>query len=488
MSELTLLCWHSERAGFQVLENALEGLRNQHVIIGQVFYLVQTSKKSEVPYKINDIPIKVYPLDIGDPTRHQMIYEKIRDDILPIIKKIPELHINISPGTPAMHSVWLILHAGGVFPEGTQLWSSQYDPGTKRSRIDKVSFQINTYLSEINRLKHLDPGVAIYELEARSKLRQKAFERLERYARVEGAPLLIIGDRGTGKTRIVEKIVAKLKQREKVITLPCGGLDSTLAESLLFGHSKGAFTGAIASKEGLIKEADKSILFLDEVQDLPKAIQRKLVRVFQDHSRRFRRLGETEEESSNFELVCASNKKFHILRKELDADFFDRLSHLVVEIPPLRDCREDLRDDWQRVWSELRRSESFPKEAPESDELVKIFQNHPLSGNLRDLQRLASLIMAWWPRHQCETAISKALKEWQRWENTDIGPEEKQFGQGSRKDRIRWFQAELATWAKKKYGTWSAAAKELECDEKTLREDIKGCKLSNQNKSVRIAE
>lgn len=100
------------------------------------------------------------------------------------------------------------------------------------------------------------------------------------YARVIGAPLLILGERGTGKTRLVETIVATLKGRKKVVTVPCGGLDSALAESLLFGHRKGAFTGAAADRPGLLAEAGGGILFLDEVQDLPKPAQRKLVRVF----------------------------------------------------------------------------------------------------------------------------------------------------------------------------------------------------------------
>ncbi|QTA85338.1 Uncharacterized protein dnm_013430 [Desulfonema magnum] len=129
-----------------------------------------------------------------------------------------------------------------------------------------------------------------------------------------------------------------------------------------------------------------------------------------------------------------------------------------------RICVRRLADSGREAWER-------DQKAPENEKLVKIFQNHPFSGNLRDLQRLASLIMAWWARHQPETAISKALTEWQRWENTGIISGESRFGHGSRRDRIRWFQAELDRWAKKKYGTWVAAAKSLQCDEKTLRKD-----------------
>ena len=94
-------------------------------------------------------------------------------------------------------------------------------------------------------------------------------------------PLLVLGERGTGKTRIVATLVPELKRRPgNVVTLACGGLDSSLADSMLIGHRKGAFTGAVGDRPGLLAEADDGILFLDEVQDLPKAAQRKLVRVF----------------------------------------------------------------------------------------------------------------------------------------------------------------------------------------------------------------
>ena len=114
---------------------------------------------------------------------------------------------------------------------------------------------------------------------------------------------------------IVEMLVATLKRRRQVVAVPCGGLDSSLAESLLFGHRKGAFTGPAGDRPGLLAEADGGILILDEIQDLPKPAQRKLVRVFQDRERRFRPLGSDEEQSDVVELVCASNLHVADLRE-----------------------------------------------------------------------------------------------------------------------------------------------------------------------------
>lgn len=467
----TLLCWHAERAGLEVLENAIRALRNRRIEIGHVLYLVQTKRQKDIPERVERATIDRIDVPLKEPTHHAEIYARVRALVLPRLAGVAgELHLNISPGTPAMHSVWLILHAGGALPGGTRLWSSQFDPDTKRTRIDAVEFPITTYLAEVHRYARTEPGLAVYEPEARSVARRRLFEHLARYARVIGSPLLILGERGTGKTRLVETIVATLKGRSNVVTVPCGGLDSQLADTLLFGHRKGAFTGAADDRPGLLAEADGGILFLDEVQDLPKPAQRKLVRVFQDRQRRYRPIGSDREESADVELVCASNLPIADLRTRLDADLFDRLSHLTVTVPPLRECREDIGDDWRRVWRELRRRDDLPPDAPWPAVIDQALLRHTLPGNLRDLQRLAVLCMAWWSPSSLTDGIRTAVAAWQAF---DANPpsEVASFGVGSRTDRIHWFRARLARHAKEQHETWAAAATALDCDEKTLRQD-----------------
>lgn len=466
----TLLCWHAERAGLEVLEHAVRALRNRRIEVSQVLYLVQPGGQRIVPARIEAASVEVVEIPLEDPTNHTAIYEEVRARVLPRLRGLSGgLHVNVSPGTPAMHSVWLILHAGGALPEGTKLWSSQFSRETRRTRIDPVEFPVNTYLAEIHRFASAEPNLAVYEPEAKSTARRAAFDGLARYARVIGAPLLVLGERGTGKTRLVETIVATLKARNKVVTVPCGGLDSSLAESLLFGHRKGAFTGAASDRQGLLAEANGGILFLDEVQDLPKPAQRKLVRVFQDRQRRYRSLGADRENTADVELVCASNLPVTELRERLDADLFDRLSHLIVTVPPLRECRDDLKEDWGRVWLELRQRDVLPQEAPWSSDLERALHGHALSGNLRDLQRLAVLTMAWWSDAEPSAGLRTALREWERWSSP--APVSSSFGEGSRTERIRWFRRQLAQWAKDLHVTWAAAAAALACDEKTLRLD-----------------
>ncbi len=469
----TLLAWHAVGAGKIVLENALRHLAQDHKVhIRRVLYLIQPKHEqiidSDKPKIAKSIEFEKLLMPIDDPTAHLEIYEAVRDKVLPKVANYQPLHINISPGTPAMHTVWMILHASGAFPNNTILWSSQYDYETETSRIDQVDFTINTYLAEIRVQASKQPELAQYDAEYRSPARQKALQQLSRYARLSGAPLLILGERGIGKTRLVETHVKSLKQRKNVVTVPCGTLDSDLADSLLFGHIKGAFTGASQKRDGLLKEADGGILFLDEVQDLPKPLQRKLVRVFQDRKHRYYPVGSDKEQKTNIEVVCASNRSLDELREKLDADLFDRLSHLIVEIPPLRDCREDLEMDWQQVWQELRTDESLPVSPPYNKALKQLFQKHPLPGNLRDLQRLAFLTMAWWLEiKEGDKALDAALAEWQKLEISHSSTNE--FGQGTYKERENWFRKRLADWAYQQQGSWKKAAEFLGTTDRTLR-------------------
>jgi DNA-binding NtrC family response regulator len=462
MSGSVLTCWHSRNNGIKIAESTVRKLSKKEIELDRIIYLYQPESEGEIPAVIENIPVQGCRIDITDPSNHIQIYQQLKEKVVPLLRTQGGIHINISPGTAAMHSVWLMLHAGGAFPSLTRVWSSQYNPDTKRTSLNEVDFPITTYLAELRKGRRIEPRLASYEIEAQSPARRSALEKLARYSQVPYAPILLLGERGTGKTRLVESVISKLKNAKKVITVPCGGLDSSVLESTIFGHKKGAFTGAEADREGLLKAADIGILFLDEVQDLPANVQRKLVRVLQDFRHRYRPLGSDQEISSDFQLVCASNKSRKELRSVLDTDFFDRISHLEVTIPPLRECRLDIREDWGNVWQEMNGSDQIPAEAPWTDQLASGLAASTLSGNLRSLQKLALLVMVWLQSESIEAAIERALEEW--------GNEENAY-KGSRDEQIKHFKYDLAVSAKKQYGTWDAAAEALGCTEKTLRND-----------------
>lgn len=468
----TLIAWHSKNHGVEVLRNAVGLLKGKGTRIGRVIYLCRKAEPFNPGDAWDGPRMDVRFLPVKDPSSHAEVYDAVSREVLPTLIGEHRLNVNISPGTPAMHCVWLLLHAGGAFPAGTRLWSSQREGRDGVVRIDPVEFPISTYLTEIREAASVRAPVAQYDPEAKSPARRRALEDLIRYAGVAGAPLLVLGERGTGKTRLVETLVASIKRRSTVVTVPCGALDSTLAESELFGHVKGAFTGAEAVRKGLLGNADGGILFLDEVQDLPMGVQRKLIRFLQDRRRRYRQVGGDKELSVDVEVICASNAPITELSKRLAPDLFDRLSHLIVILPPLRDCREDLPDDWARVWRELRVNESVPAEPPAHRRLVEAITSHPLPGNLRDLQRLAVLVTAWWRACSEVDAVERAIEAWNTVVRVDgEAGDSLAWGRGTRRQRVQHFQRRLARWAKEHFGTWSRAAEHLGCDERTLRED-----------------
>ncbi len=457
----TLLCWQSVNHGNDVLNHSLALLSNHRIPIKRAILLKQNTEEINIRTD-RCVDIEQIQVEIGDdPTQHKKIYQALCEQVLPKIQDMKNLHINISPGTPAMHAVWLILHAGGRLPQGTKLWSSQFNPQTERRNIREIEFPINTYLAEIIQLQRQKPNWAIYDAEPKSSLRQKALADLKKFSRLSNVSLLICGEHGIGKSRLVESLIHIIKQKE-VIAISCGLLHENNADEILFGYK---------NQMGLLENADGKILFLDEIQDLHQTVQRKLLRVLQEKERKFRPFGDAEEKTVYFDVICTSHKSPHELSETLDKDFFDRINMLSITFPPLRDCREDLLSDWQRVWEELRMPE-FPSKSPVNESLIHFFNTSALSDNFRDLQKLACLIMAYWQENDVNGSLDQALHIMDEEYNPIFASTEQMIvTDRTRLEMLNQFKKEIAINAKQRYGTWRKAAEALDCDEKTLRQD-----------------
>lgn len=171
--------------------------------------------------------------------------------------------------------------------------------------------------------------------------------RLDLVAQCAGsdANVLIAGETGTGKELFARVIHENSLSSEcAFVIVDCAALPEQLVESVLFGHVKGAFTGADCKRNGLVKEADGGTLFLDEIGELPLSIQKKFLRVLQE--RRFKPVGSTQEIKSRFRLICATNRDLNKMVTEslFRKDLLFRLRTFYIELPPLRACKQDIRE------------------------------------------------------------------------------------------------------------------------------------------------
>lgn len=202
------------------------------------------------------------------------------------------------------------------------------------------------------------------------------------------ATVLIMGENGTGKEVLAQLLhYHSARSKNSMININCGAIPSELVESELFGHEKGAFTGAHMKKEGAFELADKGTLFLDEVGEMPKAMQVKLLRAVELGS--FRRVGGEKEIEVDLALVSATNKILidQVKSGSFREDLFYRLNVIELYVPPLRHRKEDisLLVSYYRDYFTGRYN---IKDVEFTDECIEIFMNYDWPGNVRELKNV----------------------------------------------------------------------------------------------------
>jgi two-component system NtrC family response regulator len=199
------------------------------------------------------------------------------------------------------------------------------------------------------------------------------------------ANILITGETGTGKELFARAIHRNSPRAAKnFVTVDCAALPETLAESLLFGHEKGSFTGAEKPQEGLVRQAHEGTLFLDEVGELPLSLQKTFLRVLQE--RRFRPLGSLREIESDFRLVAATNRNLDemVARNQFRSDLLYRLRAFTIELPPLRERSEDIRDLARNHLDRLCECNGLASKGF-SPEFLEALLDYSWPGNVREL-------------------------------------------------------------------------------------------------------
>ena len=203
--------------------------------------------------------------------------------------------------------------------------------------------------------------------------------------------VLILGESGTGKEHIAEKIHARSKRAGKpFIAVDCGLLSKELAASELFGHEKGAFTGAESKKQGFWEEAAGGTLFLDEIGNLPPEVQQMLLRALE--AKRYRPTGGSKDKKADVRIIAATNEDLQtaIAEKRFRADLYQRLKEYTLHIPPLRECKEDIMPlaDFFRQLA----NEEFEKQVKGFDaEARKRMLAYTWGGNVRELKSVVRM-------------------------------------------------------------------------------------------------
>ena len=204
-------------------------------------------------------------------------------------------------------------------------------------------------------------------------------------AAVMEANVLVTGETGTGKDLFAQAIHKNSSRaRGNFVAVDCAALPATLVESILFGHVKGAFTGADRPQEGLIRQADGGTLFLDEVGELPLNIQKTFLRVLDGH--RFRAIGDKEETVSDFRLIAATNRNLvdMVMKRQFREDLFFRIQTMTIALPPLRERPEDIRET--AAYHVARLCGKFGIGQKEiSPEFLDVLLKHRWAGNVREL-------------------------------------------------------------------------------------------------------
>lgn len=209
-------------------------------------------------------------------------------------------------------------------------------------------------------------------------------ERITRVGKTD-ASVLLLGESGTGKELAAKSIhMASTRKDKPLVTLECAGLSDTLFESELFGHVKGAFTGAHIQKKGLAEQANGGTLFLDEIGDIPLSMQVKLLRLLESGT--FRPVGSTEVKTTNFRLICATHKPLSCMVKE-DAfrqDLYYRINVFPITLPSLAERKEDIPMIAKTLLAQI----SHAKKYHLTQSAIALLTDYKYFGNIRELRNL----------------------------------------------------------------------------------------------------
>ncbi|HEU4333162.1 MAG TPA: sigma-54 dependent transcriptional regulator [Candidatus Eisenbacteria bacterium] len=348
-------------------------------------FQAEWAKDGEQAFNILDAPP---PDKAGAPTLgHEVVIAELRAQRIDGLRLL-EVARRRNPEV----CVVLIADAGGVDLATEAMRQGAYDFQLRPINLPKLMAVIERALSHQSLVtrasvlaQRLDERLRIPTLTGNSRAMQALTERIAQIAPTR-ATTLLSGETGTGK-ELIAQAIHQLSPRkdERFVKLHCAELSENLIESELFGHERGAFTGAEQQRKGRFELADGGTLFIDEISEVPLNIQTKLLRVLQD--RRFERVGGTETVHVDVRVIAASNRPLDVLvsRGEFREDLYYRLRVVLLEVPPLRERREDIPLLVEAFIKEFNR-EHVRKVSGVTRGAMDRLMHHDWPGNVRELK------------------------------------------------------------------------------------------------------
>ncbi|SAK99794.1 two component, sigma54 specific, Fis family transcriptional regulator [Caballeronia calidae] len=337
---------------------------------------------------------QLHEVELASPINYAEIYEKVSFELRQA--RLPrngvELTFHLSPGTPAMAAIWIML-AKTRFPAHLIQTSRQRGLEVVDFSFDLASDFLPEYLQRSDaRIERLaDARVPVPGFEKIIHADRGIATQIERARRIAAfdVPVLILGSTGTGKELFAEAIHASSRRAAKpFLAVNCGAISRELANSELFGHRKGAFTGAMVDRPGHFREADGGTLFLDEIGDLPLDAQVRLLRALQE--KEITPLGESRPVKVNVRIIAATHRDLQadVAAGRFREDLFHRLAVGVLSLPSLRDRGGDLGLLIDHFLSTINADGGLSPEALHKDiapQARDVFLTHSWPGNVREL-------------------------------------------------------------------------------------------------------
>jgi DNA-binding NtrC family response regulator len=322
--------------------------------------------------------------------------------------------------------------------------------------ILRRAFKFHAAEREVERLRANErPTGRLHELLGTSAPMQELFGLARKIAPCD-VNVLITGETGTGK-ELLARAIHHLSGRNTgpLVAFSCANLPENLVEDELFGHEKGAFTGALMARHGRVEAADRGTLFLDEIGDLGLGLQPKLLRVIQERS--FERLGSNKTISVDIRLICATNRILAemVLKGKFREDLFYRLNVVQMHLPPLRERRDDIPLLAQQFL--LKSAQQFKKKARRfSPQVLHALEDHAWPGNVRELENVVqrAIVLSEEPTVDV-SSLPSALRNSRLGVELGAGAEAAQLSH-SYEDEVRRFKRALVLRALRECG-WRKA-------------------------------